>query len=109
MSSKYLHKIRIQASATGHIWGRGDQTRRILLRPVSNMAVICSRDRGWHVGFRRGRHRRMAKWMPFWRRSASHKQVIYMATFLTRFRPFCQDFRHFLLSARGKLGLIHGS
>src|SRR5208282_2838557 len=28
-----------------------------------------------------------------------------MATFLTRFSPFCQDFRHFLVSARGKLGL----
>src|SRR5208282_6720372 len=29
-----------------------------------------------------------------------------MATFLTRFSPFCQDFRHFLVSARGKLGLV---
>src|SRR5271166_675078 len=77
----------------------------ILLRPVPNMAVIRSRDRGGHIGFRLGRRRRMAKWMPFLRRPASHKQVIYMATFLTRFSPFCQDFRHFLVSARGKLGL----
>jgi transposase len=37
--------------------------------------------------------------------SASHKLVIYMATFLTRFSPFFQYFRHFLVSARRKFGL----
>src|ERR687885_2509742 len=47
----------------------------------------------------------MANWIRFWRRYASHKLVIYMATFLARFSPFLQDFRHFLVSARRKLGI----
>jgi len=31
-----------------------------------------------------------------------------MATFLTQFSPFFQDFRHFLVSARRKFGLDAG-
>ena len=97
--------MRIQASAAGHIWGRGDQTRRNFVASCAEYGDNSFARQGRHVGFRFGRHRRMAKWMPFWRQSASHKEVIYMATFLTWFSPFCQDFRHFLVSARGKLGL----
>src|SRR3954470_13603644 len=48
---------------------------------------------------------RMAQWKPPPRRSASHKPVIYMATFSSRIWPFFPEFRHFIVSARGKLGL----
>src|SRR3954468_23526485 len=47
----------------------------------------------------------MADWNPSPRCSATHKLVIYMATFSTRISPFFPEFRHFLVSARGKLGL----
>src|SRR5664279_1003490 len=50
-----------------------------------------------------GRPHSMAQRMPFWRRSASHKHVIYMATFLTRLRPFFKDFRQLLVTKKKKL------
>src|SRR3954451_5923793 len=47
----------------------------------------------------------MADWNPSPRCSATHKLVIYMTTFSRRISPFFPEFRHFLVSARGKLGL----
>src|SRR4051812_29487671 len=52
-----------------------------------------------------GPPRRMADWNPSPRCSATHKLVIYMTTFSRRISPFFPEFRHFLVSARGKLGL----
>jgi len=52
---------------------------------------------------------RMAQWNLGPRLSASHKLVIYMATFSSRTRPFFAEFRRFLVSARGKLGLVRTS
>src|SRR4051812_1417885 len=54
-----------------------------------------------------GPPRRMADWNPSPRCSATHKLVIYMTTFSRRISPFFPEFRHFLVSARGKLGLDH--
>src|SRR3954453_16056014 len=48
----------------------------------------------------------MADWNPSPRCSATHKLVIYMTTFSRRISPFFPEFRHFLVSARGKLGLV---
>ena len=50
----------------------------------------------------------MADWNPALRWSATHKPVIYMVTFSRRISPFFLEFRHFLVSARGKLGLADG-
>src|SRR5664279_1134475 len=53
--------------------------------------------------------RHMAKSMHAWCRFASHDPVIYMATFSVQISPFFPDFRQFIVSRRGKLGLTRRS